>query len=56
MSLQHEYNDICSGTWAHPDKDECPCRGGWFVSDLDTYHKCPYHFDGQPHPEDEVPF
>lgn len=51
MSLQAEYNYMASGNWAHPDESECPCRGGWLLSDLDTWHQCPYHGHGVPHPE-----
>ena len=25
--------------------------GGWVSSDLDTIHKCPHHYNGQPEPE-----
>ena len=51
--LQQYYNAICTGYWADPDPDVCPCRRGWFLSDVDTFHKCRYHWHGQPHPEDE---
>jgi hypothetical protein len=34
--------------------EECRCNGGgWILSDVDTWHKCPDHFRGQLHPEDE---
>lgn len=34
--------------------DRCRCRGkGWILSEVDTLHKCPDHYDGQPHPEDD---
>ena len=33
---------------------KCPCQGrGWFLSDYDTWHRCPIHGVGLPHPEDE---
>ncbi len=33
--------------------EECRCcGGGWILSDVDTWHRCPDHFAGQPHPED----
>ena len=37
--------------------DRCRCHGGgWILSDLDTWHRCPDHYvPGQPHPEDDVP-
>lgn len=53
MSLQTYYNEVClnSSTWAHPNRTKCSCRGGWWLSELDTWHKCPYHKG--PHPEEE---
>lgn len=41
-----------------PDVTRCKCRGnGWALSELDTWHKCRYHYKGQPHPEDDgVPY
>jgi hypothetical protein len=34
--------------------DECRCHGGgWILSDVDTWHKCPDHFAGQSYPEDD---
>ena len=51
--LQEIYNAWCSGMWATEPKEDCPCRGyGWGLSDVDTWHKCPRHNNGQPHPED----
>jgi hypothetical protein len=50
--LSHYYNEVAcnSSTWSHPDKKHCGCRGsGWWLSELDTWHECPYH-DG-PHPD-----
>ncbi len=53
MSLQLEYQYMCTGDWADPEPGQCPCNGnGWNLSDLDTWHKCPYHYKGQRHPED----
>ena len=50
MSLQAEYEYLCTGSWAAEDSEECPCHGhGWLLSDLDTTHKCPIHFKGQLH-------
>jgi len=35
------------------DASKCWCRGsGWVVSDWDSLHKCPYHYEGQPNNED----
>lgn len=43
-----------AGAWASPEKGECGCRGsGWFLSEVDTVHRCSYHYNGQPHPEEE---
>jgi hypothetical protein len=37
------------------DAEDCRCHGGgWILSDVDTWHKCPdHHVAGQPHPEDD---
>ncbi len=52
--LQAYYNNFaCANVWADPDPERCGCRGsGWWLSDLDTFHKCPCHYNGQRHPED----
>jgi len=43
-----------TSTWAHPAPSVCGCKGsGWFLSEVDTWHQCPYHGAGVPHPEDE---
>lgn len=35
--------------------DLCKCNGGgWVLSNLDQWHRCPIHGAGLPHPEDEV--
>lgn len=40
--------------FADADPARCGCRGhGWYLSEVDTFHKCPAHYAGQPHPEDE---
>jgi hypothetical protein len=55
MSMQHEYNEMCSGRWAEVNPSKCPCRGrGYLLSDLDTWHQCPQHGAGVPHPETEM--
>lgn len=42
--LEHDYAQLQSGNWALMSPRLCPCRGGgWFLSDLDTYHRCPIH-------------
>lgn len=48
--LTQYYTEFASaGVWASPEKEECGCRGrGWFLSEVDTLHKCAYHYDGQP--------
>lgn len=45
------YREVEMKLWADPNPEVCRCGGrGWVLSDLDTWHSCPYH-DG-PHPED----
>lgn len=48
------YNEFVLGHgWERESADECGCRGcGWFLSEVDTWHKCPTHNTGQRHPED----
>lgn len=55
MSLQEEYNYMQSGQWSEIDPTLCDCHGGgWVLSDLDTWHKCYYHYNKDLcHPEDE---
>lgn len=51
---QYHREHACAGAWADPDKALCGCRGrGWWLSEVDTTHRCRYHYDGQPHPEEE---
>lgn len=46
------YESFSSGYWCEADPKACRCRGsGWALSELDTFHKCPEHYKGQPHPE-----
>lgn len=53
--MTHPVNDLDTGSWAEVNPSKCPCRGrGWLLSDFDTWHSCPRHGDGVPHPEDEV--
>lgn len=55
MSPQDEFNEFSRGYWADPDPKLCLCRGsGYALSDLDTWHKCPYHCTPTTrHPEDD---
>jgi hypothetical protein len=55
MSLQAEFDEFCRGYWADPDPKQCRCRGsGYALSDLDTWHQCPYHWTKQTrHPEED---
>ncbi len=50
--MEHDYAQLQTGAWALNSPRLCPCRGGgWFLSDLDTYHCCPIHGAGAPNPE-----
>lgn len=41
----------------HDSPTECPCQGtGWLLSEYDSWHKCPSHNVGQPHPEEDRPY
>lgn len=54
MSLTEEFAELEAGHWAVTNPGRCPCRGrGWIHSDLDTFHRCPIHGLGVPHPEAE---
>lgn len=50
-----DYLELDSGCWAHPNYLQCPCHGGWLLSDYDTFHRCPLHGVGVPHPDEENP-
>lgn len=40
--------------WDEKEED-CACNGtGWCLSNLDQWHRCPYHGAGKPHPEDDL--
>jgi len=55
MSELSDYYRSCDeGSFARTDPDECGCKGhGWFLSQLDTWHKCPAHWTKESgHPED----
>lgn len=50
--LQAYYETCKANVWVREKPEECGCRGrGWFLSDVDTLHKCPVHSHGQPEPE-----
>jgi hypothetical protein len=50
------YEAVQSGSFSDPDPKACGCRGsGWFLSELDTWHACPEHNDGQPCPDYDEP-
>ena len=51
--MQEIFRQLESGAWADMDITLCPCRGGWLLSDFDTFHCCPFHGKGVPHPEDD---
>jgi hypothetical protein len=56
--MQQYYDNFRTGLlWAHPEADQCLCRGsGYALSEVDTWHECRYHHvPGQPHPEEEYP-
>lgn len=55
--LEQMYRELESGVWACDNPALCLCNGqGWFLSDLDTYHRCPVHGVGVPHPESAMAF
>jgi hypothetical protein len=38
--------------WVHEKAEHCGCRGhGWHSTNVDSWHTCPQHHAGQPHPE-----
>jgi hypothetical protein len=49
----HPAQELDGGGWAERNPSTCPCRNGWLASDWDTWHRCPIHGKGVPHPEDE---
>ncbi len=56
MSEHQNYYDnfARASIWANRDENVCGCKGsGWWLSELDTCHQCPFHFCGQPDPESE---
>jgi hypothetical protein len=54
MSEYQQYYEAFSvGYWSDPDPAHCGCRGGgWALSEVDTWHRCPQHGAGVPHPEE----
>lgn len=55
MSEYEQYmRAVKSGYWQNPNPAQCGCSGkGWFLSEVDTWHKCPLHKPDAPHPESE---
>lgn len=48
----HPAQELDGGRWAEHNPSKCPCRGGWLLSDWDSWHRCPLHGKGLPHPEE----
>lgn len=49
------YTEVCqSGSWQREDAERCGCKGsGWWLSELDTWHKCSVHGKANDrHPEE----
>lgn len=58
MSEYQQYYDAFTARLQHGEglaPEECRCHGGgWILSDLDTWHRCPDHYTaGQGHPDDD---
>lgn len=57
VSLSHREEEMIEeldyGKWASRNPSKCICSGGWLLSDYDTYHRCPFHGQGVPHPEED---
>jgi hypothetical protein len=54
LSLYFHEVALNSTTWADVGHEACGCRGsGWWLSEVDTFHKCPFHAPDAPHPLDE---
>jgi len=50
--LQTYYDAFKTAYWADEDAAVCRCKGsGWVLSEVDTFHECPVHYDGQPNNE-----
>lgn len=46
------YYEACRTGWWACEDETCPCGGrGWWLSQLDTWHRCPVHGGSGPHPE-----
>ena len=53
MTSQAFYDEIDEMRF-NATKDPATCRchgGGWMLSDFDSWHMCPAHYEGQEHPE-----
>jgi len=47
------WQNLNLASWADPNPFACLCRGtGWFLSDFDSWHQCPWHGENVPHPEE----
>ena len=51
--IQHYMDEYVNRyAWADESIFKCGCRGsGWWLSELDTRHECPWH-PGHPHPDE----
>ena len=59
MSEYQQYYEAFTARLCSPEEltpDQCHCHGGgWILSDVDTWHKCPDHYvQGQKHPDDDM--
>lgn len=51
-TMQQAVNEYVQNV-ADLNPEHCACRGsGWTLSNYDSWHPCPAHHRGQPHPED----
>ena len=52
LTLYYENFRAQIPSWSDPDVSKCQCRGGWYLSEVDTLHPCPCHPD-RSSPEDD---
>ena len=56
MGLQSYYDNFANTSrWQDNDPEQCGCGGsGWWLSELDTWHRCGTHGtkENSRHPED----
>jgi hypothetical protein len=51
---QYYHEVACGNSWARENSQDCGCGGrGWWLSQVDTWHQCPYHGKDVPHPMEE---